>query len=75
MSDGVDAAPSDDRCRTPSDDPCRTAWGACSPRGAVMAANDRPGSTITLPPGRCRLTIPPEPRLVLGDHPTRPRAT
>ncbi|WP_030347563.1 hypothetical protein [Streptomyces sp. NRRL S-1022] len=47
VSDGVDAAPSDDRCRTPSDDRCRTAWGACSPRAAVMAASDRPGSTIS----------------------------
>ncbi|MET9451958.1 choice-of-anchor Q domain-containing protein [Streptomyces cinerochromogenes] len=61
VSDGVDADPSDDRCRTAS--------GACSLRAAVMAANDRPGSTITLPPGRYRLTIPPGPRLILGDHP------
>ncbi|MFJ5556827.1 CSLREA domain-containing protein [Streptomyces sp. NPDC093250] len=41
-SDAVDADPSDGRCRTAS--------GACSLRAAVMAANARPGSTITLPP-------------------------
>lgn len=60
-SDAVDADPSDGRCRTAS--------GACSLRAAVMAANARPGSTITLPPGRYRLTIPPDPRLINGDHP------
>ncbi|MFF5532448.1 choice-of-anchor Q domain-containing protein [Streptomyces cinerochromogenes] len=61
VSDGVDADPSDGRCRTAS--------GACSLRAAVTAANNRPGSTVTLPPGRYRLTIPPDPRLILGDHP------
>jgi hypothetical protein len=45
-----------------------TASGACSLRAAVMAAIARPGSTITLPPGRYRLTIPPDPRLIIGDH-------
>ncbi|MEV5936559.1 choice-of-anchor Q domain-containing protein [Streptomyces sp. NPDC052079] len=60
-SDAVDADPSDGRCRTAS--------GACSLRAAVMAANARPGSTITLPPGHYRLTIPPDPRLLVGDNP------
>ncbi|MEU9670490.1 choice-of-anchor Q domain-containing protein [Streptomyces bobili] len=60
-SDAVDADPSDGRCRTAS--------GTCSLRAAVMAANVRPGSTITLPPGHYRLTIPPDPRLIIGDHP------
>ncbi|MEV4331247.1 choice-of-anchor Q domain-containing protein [Streptomyces sp. NPDC049597] len=60
-SDAVDADPSDGRCRTAS--------GACSLRAAVTAANARPGSTITLPPGHYRLTIPPDPRLIVGDHP------
>ncbi|MXM66205.1 CSLREA domain-containing protein [Streptomyces sp. HUCO-GS316] len=60
-SDEVDADASDGRCRTAS--------GACSLRAAVMAANAQPGSTITLPPGRYRLTIPPNPRLINGDHP------
>ncbi|MGV9454864.1 choice-of-anchor Q domain-containing protein [Streptomyces sp. NPDC003635] len=60
-SDGVDADPSDGTCRTAS--------GTCSLRAAVMAANSRPGSTITLPPGHYRLTIPPDPRLINGDHP------
>ncbi|GGU41510.1 choice-of-anchor Q domain-containing protein [Streptomyces coeruleorubidus] len=60
-SDAVDADPSDGRCRTAS--------GTCSLRAAVMAANARPGSTITLPPGRYRLTIPPDPRLIIGDNP------
>ncbi|GGW49380.1 right-handed parallel beta-helix repeat-containing protein [Streptomyces xantholiticus] len=60
-SDAVDADPSDGRCRAAS--------GACSLRAAVMAANARPGSTITLPPGHYRLTIPPDPRLIIGDHP------
>ncbi|MFI9825066.1 choice-of-anchor Q domain-containing protein [Streptomyces sp. NPDC052013] len=60
-ADAVDADPSDGRCRTAS--------GACSLRAAVMAANAQPGSTITLPPGRYRLTIPPDPRLIIGDHP------
>jgi CSLREA domain-containing protein len=60
-SDAVDADPSDGRCRTAS--------GACSLRAAAMAANARPGSTITLPPGHYRLTIPPDPRLIIGDHP------
>lgn len=60
-SDAVDADPSDGWCRTAS--------GACSLRAAVMAANARPGSTITLPPGHYRLTIPPDPRLIIGDHP------
>ncbi|CCK25678.1 polymorphic outer membrane protein [Streptomyces davaonensis JCM 4913] len=60
-ADAVDADPSDGRCLTAS--------GACSLRAAVMAANSRPGSTITLPPGHYRLTIPPDPRLIVGDHP------
>ncbi|GGR01540.1 CSLREA domain-containing protein [Streptomyces pilosus] len=60
-ADAVDADPSDGRCRTAS--------GACSLRAAAMAANARPGSTITLPPGHYRLTIPPDPRLIIGDHP------
>lgn len=60
-SDAVDADGSDGRCLTAS--------GTCSLRAAVMAANARPGSTITLPPGHYRLTIPPDPRLVIGDHP------
>ncbi|MFD7278630.1 choice-of-anchor Q domain-containing protein [Streptomyces sp. NPDC059862] len=60
-SDTVDAEASDGRCLTAS--------GACSLRAAVMAANARPGSTITLPPGHYRLTIPPDPRLIIGDHP------
>ncbi|MGW1956979.1 choice-of-anchor Q domain-containing protein [Streptomyces sp. NPDC001920] len=60
-ADAVDADPSDGLCRTAS--------GGCSLRAAVMAANSRPGSTITLPPGRYRLTIPPDPRLIVGDNP------
>ncbi|WP_128429497.1 choice-of-anchor Q domain-containing protein [Streptomyces cyaneus] len=60
-SDAVDADPSDGRCRTAS--------GSCSLRAAVTAASSRPGSTITLPPGRYRLTIPPDPRLIIGSHP------
>ncbi|GAA2562845.1 CSLREA domain-containing protein [Streptomyces levis] len=60
-SDAADADAADGRCRTVS--------GGCSPRAAVMAANARPGSTITLPPGHYRLTIPPDPRLIMGDHP------
>lgn len=60
-SDAVDADGADGRCLTAS--------GACSLRAAVMAANARPGSTITLPPGHYRLTIPPDPRLITGDHP------
>ncbi|WP_405810764.1 CSLREA domain-containing protein [Streptomyces sp. NBC_00210] len=60
-SDAVDADPSDGLCRT--------ATGTCSLRAAVMAANARPGSTITLPAGRYRLTIPPNPLLVVGSHP------
>ncbi|WAZ25658.1 CSLREA domain-containing protein [Streptomyces cinnabarinus] len=60
-ADAVDADPSDGRCRTAS--------GACSLRAAVMAANSLPGSTITLPPGHYRLTIPPDPELIVGDNP------
>lgn len=60
-SDAVDADGSDGRCLTAS--------GACSLRAAVMAANARPGSTITLPPGHYRLAIPPDPRLIIGDNP------
>ncbi|MFJ4555767.1 choice-of-anchor Q domain-containing protein [Streptomyces massasporeus] len=60
-SDAVDADGADGRCLT--------ATGRCSLRAAVMAANARPGSTITLPPGHYRLTIPPDPRLIIGDHP------
>ncbi|GAA2614263.1 MULTISPECIES: right-handed parallel beta-helix repeat-containing protein [Streptomyces] len=60
-SDAVDADGADGRCLTAS--------GGCSLRAAVMAANARPGSTITLPPGHYRLTIPPDPRLIIGDHP------
>ncbi|TQK42586.1 CSLREA domain-containing protein [Streptomyces sp. SLBN-118] len=53
----------------PSDGLCRTVTGTCSLRAAVMAANARPGSTITLPAGRYRLTIPPNPLLLVGSHP------
>ncbi|MEU6371143.1 choice-of-anchor Q domain-containing protein [Streptomyces sp. NPDC046931] len=60
-TDAVDADPTDGRCRTVS--------GACTLRAAVMAANARPGSEIVLPPGRYRLTIPPDPRLIIGSHP------
>ncbi|WP_031482364.1 choice-of-anchor Q domain-containing protein [Streptomyces bicolor] len=60
-SDAVDADASDGRCLTAS--------GACTLRAAVMAANSRPGSTITLPAGHYRLTIPPDPRLIVGDNP------
>ncbi|MET9764887.1 choice-of-anchor Q domain-containing protein [Streptomyces sp. NPDC006372] len=60
-SDAVDADGADGRCLTAS--------GRCSLRAAVMAANAKPGSTITLPPGHYRLTIPPDPRLIIGDHP------
>ncbi|MFC9502389.1 choice-of-anchor Q domain-containing protein [Streptomyces sp. NPDC057002] len=60
-SDTVDADAADGRCLTAS--------GACSLRAAVMAANARPGSTITLPPGHYKLTIPPDPRLIIGDNP------
>ncbi|MFJ7345547.1 choice-of-anchor Q domain-containing protein [Streptomyces sp. NPDC101110] len=60
-SDAVDADGADGRCLTVS--------GRCSLRAAVMAANARPGSTITLPPGHYRLTIPPDPRLIIGDNP------
>ncbi|MFJ8943046.1 choice-of-anchor Q domain-containing protein [Streptomyces sp. NPDC102395] len=60
-SDAVDADVADGRCLTAS--------GRCSLRAAVMAANARPGSTITLPPGHYRLTIPPDPRLIIGDNP------
>ncbi|MEU6472421.1 choice-of-anchor Q domain-containing protein [Streptomyces massasporeus] len=60
-SDAVDADPSDGRCRTTS--------GECSLRAAVTAANARPGRTATLSPGHDRLTIPPGPRLIIGDHP------
>ncbi|MFI6007543.1 choice-of-anchor Q domain-containing protein [Streptomyces sp. NPDC051243] len=59
--DAVDADASDGRCLTAS--------GRCSLRAAVMAANARPGSTITLPPGHYRLTIPPDPRLIIGSRP------
>ncbi|MCC3650618.1 CSLREA domain-containing protein [Streptomyces sp. S07_1.15] len=52
----------------PSDGACRTVAGTCSLRAAVMAANARPGSTITLPAGRYKLTIPPNPRLLIGPH-------
>ncbi|WP_113704469.1 right-handed parallel beta-helix repeat-containing protein [Nonomuraea lactucae] len=44
-----------------SDRACRTAAGTCTLRAAVMAANAQPGSTIKLPAGRYRLTIPPDP--------------
>ncbi|WP_406263043.1 hypothetical protein OHT93_00355 [Streptomyces sp. NBC_00191] len=53
----------------PSDGLCRTATSTCSLRAAVMAANARPGSTITLPAGRYLLTIPPNPLLLVGSHP------
>ncbi|MGP3948224.1 choice-of-anchor Q domain-containing protein [Streptomyces sp. 7N604] len=53
----------------PSDGVCRTAAGTCTLRAAVMAANSRPGSTIALPAGRYRLTIPPNPLLIIGSHP------
>ncbi|WP_328392788.1 right-handed parallel beta-helix repeat-containing protein [Streptomyces sp. NBC_00390] len=57
-ADAVDADPSDGLCRT--------ATGACTLRAAVMAANARPGSTIALPAGHYRLTIPPNPDLLNG---------
>ncbi|MGV9248968.1 choice-of-anchor Q domain-containing protein [Streptomyces sp. NPDC003710] len=60
-ADAADADPTDGRCRTVS--------GACTLRAAVMAANARPGSTITLPADRYRLAIPPDPRLITGSHP------
>ncbi|MFD8223023.1 choice-of-anchor Q domain-containing protein [Streptomyces massasporeus] len=60
-SNAVDADPSDGRCRTTS--------GECSRRAAVRAANAQPGRAITLPAGHDRLTIPPEPQLIIGDHP------
>ncbi|WP_316756034.1 choice-of-anchor Q domain-containing protein [Streptomyces herbicida] len=60
-SDAVDADPSDGVCRTTA--------GQCSLRAAVMEANARPGSTIVLPAGRYRLTIPPNPLFLLGSHP------
>jgi hypothetical protein len=50
----------------PSDGLCRTATGTCTLRAAVMAANARPGSTIELPAGHYRLTIPPNPDLLNG---------
>ncbi|MEU3918152.1 right-handed parallel beta-helix repeat-containing protein [Streptomyces sp. NPDC029004] len=57
-ADGVDADASDGRCRT--------AAGTCTLRAAVMTANALPGSTIELPAGRYRLTIPPNPDLLNG---------
>ncbi|MFJ8085467.1 choice-of-anchor Q domain-containing protein [Streptomyces sp. NPDC096205] len=45
-----------------SDGLCRTSAGTCTLRAAVMTANGRPGSTIELPAGRYRLSIPPDPR-------------
>ncbi|MET8679714.1 choice-of-anchor Q domain-containing protein [Streptomyces sp. NPDC004647] len=60
-TDAVDARPSDGICRT--------AAGSCTLRAAVMTANARPGSRIGLPAGRYRLTIPPNPRLIIGSHP------
>ncbi|MFF3246399.1 choice-of-anchor Q domain-containing protein [Streptomyces sp. NPDC002870] len=57
-ADAVDADPSDGLCRT--------ATGTCTLRAAVMAANARPGSTIELPAGHYRLTIPPNPDLLNG---------
>lgn len=44
-----------------SDGVCRTIAGTCTLRAAVMAANAAPGSTIELPAGHYRLTIPPNP--------------
>ncbi|WP_431683038.1 choice-of-anchor Q domain-containing protein [Kitasatospora sp. KL5] len=49
-----------------SDGACRTTTGTCTLRAAVMAANARPGSTIELPAGHYRLTIPPNPDLLNG---------
>ncbi|MFE1442188.1 choice-of-anchor Q domain-containing protein [Streptomyces sp. NPDC058739] len=45
-----------------SDGVCRSAAGTCTLRAAVMAANARPGSTVELPAGHYRLSIPPNPR-------------
>ncbi|MEU9574798.1 choice-of-anchor Q domain-containing protein [Streptomyces massasporeus] len=53
----------------PSDGPCCTTSGECSLRAVVMAANARPSSKVTLSPGHERLTIPPDSRLIIGDHP------
>src|SRR4051812_2043041 len=44
---------------TPGDDRCATANGDCTVRAAVMEANANPGSTIVIPAGLYRLTIPP----------------
>jgi hypothetical protein len=43
----------------PGDDRCADAHGDCTVRAAVMEANANPGSTIVIPAGHYRLTIPP----------------
>ncbi|MCM6775745.1 hypothetical protein NDR87_18120 [Nocardia sp. CDC159] len=43
----------------PFDGRCRTRTGECTLRAAVQVADARPGTTIVLPPGHYRLTIPP----------------
>ncbi|WP_459963116.1 CSLREA domain-containing protein [Nocardia sp. IFM 10818] len=56
----------DGRAADPFDGRCRTHTGECTLRAAVQAANARPGSTIVIPPGRYRLTIPPNPLNING---------
>jgi CSLREA domain-containing protein len=47
---------------------CADAAGRCTLRAAVMEANARPGSTITVPSGRYVLTIPPKLGLPFQDY-------
>src|SRR5690349_12945245 len=49
----------DDPDADPGDGRCTSAAGDCTLRAAVMEANANPGSTIVIPAGRYRLTIPP----------------
>lgn len=53
--DSTTDAPDD----SPGDGRCASADGDCTVRAAVMEANAHPGSTIVIPAGRYRLTIPP----------------
>ncbi|BFU45088.1 hypothetical protein [Krasilnikovia sp. MM14-A1004] len=50
-ADAPDADPGDGRCASAAD--------ACTVRAATMEANADPGSTIVIPAGHYRLTIPP----------------
>ncbi|RDI68697.1 CSLREA domain-containing protein [Nocardia pseudobrasiliensis] len=50
----------------PFDGRCRTRLGECTLRAAVQVADARPGTTIVLPPGHYRLTIPPNPLNING---------